>query len=267
MMDERLKSNLALWNEMVPIHAKVASYRLDEFKAGASKLSDLEVQEVGEVSGKSLLHLQCHFGLDTMSWARLGAKVTGVDFSDQAVALARSLSAELKIPATFVCSDLYAAPQVLSGLFDIVFTSYGALCWLPDLMPWGEIIAHYLKPGGFFYVVDIHPFAHIFRNEPHIRQLSFESSYFNTAMFEYPPEADYADSTVKLENPSRVWIHTFESIVGSLLSAGLRIDFLHEFPGCRYQFFNFCEQDADGQWRIKGDPIPLMFSLKATKPS
>lgn len=265
-MDERLKANLALWNESVPIHARSEGYRLDQFKAGTSTLHAIELKEVGDVSGKSLLHLQCHFGLDTMSWARLGAKVTGTDFSDQAIALARSLSEELAIPASFMCCDLYDTPQRLGMQFDIVFSSYGALCWLPDLRGWGEVVARFLKPGGLFYIVDVHPFANIFRNEQHTKELKFEFSYFRSEMIEFPPGYDYSDKTAKLENPSHEWIHTIESIVDALVSAGLRIEFIHEFPACPFALFSFCEQDRDGWWRIQGDPIPLLFSLKASKP-
>jgi len=122
------------------------------FRNGEVHLYPIEIEEVGDVRGKSLLHLQCHFGMDTMSWARLGADVTGLDFSDNAIETARQISAELEIPARFVCSNIYDAPNVLSEKFDIVFTSYGALCWLPDLKKWGEVVAHFVKPGGIFYI-------------------------------------------------------------------------------------------------------------------
>ncbi len=123
-----------------------------------STLKDLEREEVGDVTGKSLLHLQCHFGLDTLFWARLGVNVTGVDFSETAIALAKSLAQEESLDATFVHSDLYDLPHVLSEQFDIVYTSYGVIGWLPDLQPWGSIIARFLKPGGFFYIAEGHPF-------------------------------------------------------------------------------------------------------------
>ena len=127
-MDQRLKANLDAWNQMARIHVASREYRLAEFKAGENVLKPIELREVGAVRGKSLLHMRCHFGLDTMSWARMGAKVTGVDFSDEAIALARSISGELKIPARFIQSNIYDAPDVLHEQFDIVFTSYGALC-------------------------------------------------------------------------------------------------------------------------------------------
>ena len=143
----------------MPIHERSDFYDVAGFKAGKSTLMPVEVEEVGDVAGKSLLHLQCHFGLDTMSWARLGAKATGVDFSEPAIALARSLSDELAIDVRFVHSNVYDLPENLEGRFDIVFTSYGAVNWLPDLAGWARVVSHFLKPGGTFYVIDGHPFT------------------------------------------------------------------------------------------------------------
>ena len=139
-------------------------YDVEGFKKGRCTLSSIELEELDTVSRKSLLHLQCHFGMDTLSWARLGAKVTGVDFSNEAISLARPLSEESGIKAKFICSDMYELPDVLNEKFDIVLTSAGVLCWLPDLKLWAEIISHFLKPRGTFYIFEVHPFSHIFNN-------------------------------------------------------------------------------------------------------
>src|SRR5919206_2445351 len=156
-MNKYVESNRSLWDGWTRLHAHSEFYDLAGFKAGRSSLKDIELAEVGDVRGRSLLHLQCHFGQDTLSWARLGAEVTGVDFSTEAIRLARALNEELHIPARFIQSNIYALPDVLDERFDIVFTSYGVLAWLPDLDAWGEIVARYLKPGGFFYIVENHP--------------------------------------------------------------------------------------------------------------
>jgi len=161
-MDEYLAANRALWDEWTAIHETSSFYDLEAFKAGGSRLRDYEVDEVGDVTGKSLLHLQCHFGIDTLSWARLGARVTGADFSDRAIELGRSLAAELRLDATFVRSDLYDLPSVLDGQFDVVYTSRGVLGWLPDLGRWAGVVAHFLRPGGVFYMTEIHPVAQAF---------------------------------------------------------------------------------------------------------
>ena len=156
-MDDFTKANLDWWNEAATIHSQGEGYDIASFQAGKIRLHTLELEEVGNVAGKKLLHLQCHFGMDTLSWARLGAQVIGIDFSDKAIAIAQNLSRELNLDATFICTELYTLPDVLNaaGVFDIVFTSYGAISWLPDLHPWGRIIAHYLKPGRSPFYVDI----------------------------------------------------------------------------------------------------------------
>jgi SAM-dependent methyltransferase len=170
-LDEYIKTNQDWWNEAAQVHAQGDAYRLKAFKEGMIKLRPLERAEVGDVVGKKLLHLQCHFGLDTLSWARLGAQVVGIDYAEKAIAIARALSQELQLDATFVCCDLYNLPNVLdaAGQFDIVYTSYGVISWLPDLQPWGKIIAHYLKPGGFFYIAEGHPFMWIFDEKQILR--------------------------------------------------------------------------------------------------
>ena len=178
-MDDYKKANLALWNEWAHLHAGSAFYDVEGFKAGKTSLNPLEMEELGNVAGKTLLHLQCHFGLDSLSWARLGASVTGVDFSDQAIALARSLSQEVGLEAEFVCSDIYELPQVLAGQFDIVYTSYGVLAWLPDLKNWAAVIAHFLKPGGVFFIAEFHPFAMVFDNSETATGLRIQYPYFH----------------------------------------------------------------------------------------
>jgi len=265
-MDERLKTNLAKWDAVVPVHARSDAYDVAGFKAGRIKLHELERAEVGDVRGKSMLHLQCHFGLDTLSWARLGADVTGLDFSDEAIKLARSLSDELKIPARFVCSDIYDAPSAVDGKFDVVFTSYGAITWLPDMRRWAGIIAHFLKPGGFFYIADQHPFATIFNNLDDASELSIMFPYFREEMILSSGGQDYADSTYVNEHDNAEWIHTIDSITSSLIDAGLQIEFLHEHSSCPWRMFPFCEADNRAGWHIKNELIPLIFSLKARKP-
>jgi len=266
-MDKYTKGNLELWNELTPIHARSEFYDVEGFKEGRNTLKSIELEEVGYVSGKSLLHLQCHFGMDTMSWARLGAKVTGIDFSDKAITLARSLSKETGIKADFICSDIYKLPNVLHKTFDIVFTSYGVLTWLPDMMKWAEIISHFLKRGGTFYIVECHPVTSIFDNSNSATELKVTQSYFHSAEpIRWEPERDYADASAVVRSPSYEWTHNLSDIINALLSAGLRIEFLHEFPVSCYQWIPFATKQAnDRYWHIEGDRLPLTFSLKATK--
>jgi len=147
-MSEFERADQSNWNRLAPLHARSVFYDVAGFKAGRCTLMPTEREELGDVAGKSLLHLQCHFGMDTLSWARLGARVTGVDYAENAIELARELSRETGLKAAFVCASIYDLPERMSGQFDIVFTSYGVLCWLPDLPAWGQVIAHFLRPGG-----------------------------------------------------------------------------------------------------------------------
>jgi SAM-dependent methyltransferase len=273
-MDDYTKANLEWWNEAAVIHSHSQGeiYDLASFKAGEIKLHPLEREEVGDVAGKKLLHLQCHFGMDTLSWARLGAKVTGIDFSDRAIAIAQSLSQELQLDAAFICTDIYKLTDVLeaAGEFDIVYTSYGAISWLPDLQPWGRIISHYLKPGGFFYIAEGHPIMWLLDDNSPDFKLRYP--YFSQEPIKDEEQGTYAEKNATLvHNTTYGWNHTFSEIFNSLISAGLTINFLHEHPFCAWQPFPNMEMERgeDRFMRFK-DPakremIPLMYSLKATK--
>jgi len=246
-MDEYMTGNRELWNELALIHERSEFYDVEGFKAGKSTLKSIELEEMGDVSGKSLLHLQCHFGLDTLSWARLGAKVTGADFSDKAIALARSLSNEVRIEANFIRSDIYDLPKALDSKFDVVFTSYGILCWLPNLERWTEIIAHFLKPGGIFYMIEIHPLKTVFNDSEDTTELKVTQSYFHTPeLLKWEPKGSYADGNARVSHPSYEWTHSLGDVLNALICAGLRIEFLHEFPVVSYPAFPFAEKDKAG---------------------
>ena len=270
-MNEYTTANQQWWDEAVGVHVNSEFYELDAFKAGKSKLHKLDLEEVGDVKGKSLLHLQCHFGMDTLSWARLGANVTGADFSSQAIETARSLSSELGIDATFVQSDIYKLPEALpaSEKFDIVYTSYGTIWWLPDLMPWGKVIASYLKPGGFFYIADSHPFMHTIAWTENL-QLGYP--YFSREPDISDGTGTYADRNAKMTHTVTYgWNHPLSETFTSLLSAGLNIEFFHEFPFSSWECLPAAGmvKDENGLWWLKDeakrDMLPLTFSLKASK--
>ena len=267
-MDAYQQANLALWNEWADIHAEKGGYDVPAFKAGKCSLKPFELEEVGEVSGKTLLHLQCHFGMDTLSWARRGALVTGADFSDRAIAQARDLARQVGMQARFICSDLYALPEVLEGRFDIVFTSYGVLCWLRDLQRWAEIAASYLKPGGTFYIAEFHPFMQVFDDEDPA-ELHVRNGYFyQPEPKEWTVHGSYADREAVVRQPVEYeWTHSLGEIVSALTGAGLRIEFLHEFAVSVDQMLDCMEHTPDGWWKLRpGQPnLPLMFSIRATK--
>lgn len=272
-MKDYIDINRKRWDELVDIHYQSKYYDVERFKQGGLSLKDLEVNELGDVTGKNLLHLQCHFGQDTLSWARLGATVTGVDFSGQAIEKAKQLSTEIGLSkkATFLQSDIYELKNtpLKPHSFDIIFTSHGTIYWLPDLEKWAELIAYYLKPSGFFYIMDAHPAASIFDDERQDEVLQVRYSYFHkNKPFMFEVDSSYAaDVSIKITNKKEYgWHHDFAYMINSIIQSGLKIDFLHEFPFCSWKKFPFLEKKEDGWWHAPETIpiIPLMFSLKAT---
>ncbi len=269
-MTDYTQANRKLWNAWTKIHEKSQFYDLEGFKAGGTTLKSIEIEELGNVDGKSLLHLQSHFGQDTLSWARLGAKVTGVDFSDKAIQLGQHLAEDLDIKARFICTDIYDLPDVLDEQFDIVFTSYGVLAWLSDLPRWAEIVSRYLQPGGTFYIVEIHPFASTLDDWEIEPKLGIRYPYFQPIEpMIFDAETSYAEPDVKHTEPitNYQWNHSMGEILNALIRVGLRIEFLHEFPKTVYQQLSFMEM-REGWWHLPdGMPeLPLLFSIKATRP-
>jgi ubiquinone/menaquinone biosynthesis C-methylase UbiE len=257
------KTNRELWDGLTPLHARSKFYDLDNFKKGESSLKFIEQEELGAVSGKTLLHLQCHFGLDTLSWARLGAHVTGVDFSSEAITLANALKQELKIRADFITCNVYNLRDVLHRTFDIVFTSYGVLGWLPDLNAWAETIYYFLEKGGIFYIVEFHPLLGMLDDDG-----AFKYPYLRDAQ----PQKDewkgsYALSEVDFTHMSYEWYHSLSDVINVIIKAGLQIEFVHEFPFSVYGDRPFYVKGTDGLWRHKDKNIniPLMFSIRAQK--
>jgi len=263
--DAQFAANKESWNKRTVFHKDSPFYDLDTFKKGKSSLNKIELDELGDVNGKSLLHLQCHFGMDTMSWQRLGANCTGVDLSDEAIELARSINDELQLDSAFVCSNVYDLKEHLDGQFDIVFTSYGTIGWLPDLDKWAEIIAHFLKPGGTFYIADFHPTLWMMDEE--FKYIKYD--YFNTSVIEEEKTGTYADKDAPIRFMEYGWNHPFSEIFSALIKNGLTIGEFHEFPYSPYNCFNEVEQGDDGMWRIKGmdEKMPMMYSIKAVKQS
>ena len=256
--------NRALWDEITPVHLQ--SYGVDRFLAGERWLPVKILEEVGDVKNRTLLHLQCHFGLDSLAWVREGAIVTGVDLSPKAIETARKLAEEAKLPAQFLCSDIYELPQNLEGQFDIVFTSVGVLCWLKDLDAWARIIAHFLKPGGFFYIMESHPLQYTFDDNGQYR---FTLSYFHhDDPYVWDDDGpDYKDSSYIPKNPSFEWQWPISDIVNSVLNAGLKLEFFNEFGAMEDQIFPEMTLREDGLYSLPNLPVdlPIIFSLKARK--
>jgi SAM-dependent methyltransferase len=261
--DEYFDANKQGWNKRTAIHKGSSFYDVASFKDGKSSLNKIELEEVGDVTGKSLLHLQCHFGMDTLSWARKGAIVTGIDFSDEAIKLAKELSNELQINASFFCCNLYDTLRFVNSQFDIVFTSYGVIGWLPDLDKWAAIISKSLKPNGIFYMIEFHPV--VWMMDENFQYLKYP--YHNATVIEEEQTGSYTDKNAPIHYKEYSWNHSLSEVLNALIKHGLRIQFFNEFNFSCYNCFNNLIQGEDGFWRVKGleDKIPMMYSIKAIK--
>lgn len=263
MSDEWRELNRAWWNERVPIHVASEFYDVPEFLAGASTLRPFELEEIGDVDGLTLFHPQCHFGLDTLSWARRGARVTGLDFSAPAVAAAADIAQRAGIEAEFIEADVFDAVEAVQGRrFDLVYTGLGAVVWLPDIGRWAETMAALVAPGGRFHLSEFHPFSSVFGDE----SLDIEYSYFGQQGMVWDEGGSYADLEAKTEhNRTIAWEHTLGDVVSALIDAGFQIDFLHEHDHTLFPRWPFLERRSDGTYRFPaGRPaLPLMYSVGA----
>ncbi|MFC7357655.1 class I SAM-dependent methyltransferase [Jejudonia soesokkakensis] len=255
--------NKETWNKKVAVHAKSDFYGLDAFKKGTSSLNIFEREALGDVTGKSLLHLQCHFGQDTLSWSRMGARCTGVDISEEAIQLATSLNSELNLDATFACCNVLDTSQYISETFDIIFTSYGVIGWLPDLKPWAQMIFERLQPGGVFYIVEFHPIAWMYDYTVTPPELKYGYQQKEAIFEEY--KGTYADEHSNIVSKEYGWNHGLGEIISSLTGAGLHIDYLKEHQESPYDIFPGLVRNKKGLYEMPNGLYPLVFEIKARK--
>lgn len=257
------KTNKATWNEKVKIHVQSDMYDLDAFKKGKSSLMPYELDALGDVKGKTLLHLQCHFGQDTLSWSRMGAMCTGVDLSDEGIKLAKSLNEELKLDAKFVCCNVLETSKYVKKTFDIVFTSYGVIGWLPNLKPWGQMVAERLKDGGTFFMAEFHPIVWMFDYLEEKPVITYGYMQDEVIYEEY--KGTYADKNSNMISKEYGWNHGLGDVVSALTEAGLHIEYLKEFTESPYDVLPDLVKTESGMYTTKRQLYPLIFTLKATK--
>ncbi|EPJ52920.1 MAG: methyltransferase [Osedax symbiont Rs2] len=252
-----IKTNKKSWDKRTEIHISSKFYDVEGFLNGKNALQEIELNELGDVSGKSLLHLQCHFGLDTLSWARLGANVTGVDLSSTAIAKAKSLSAQAGLNSHFICSDVYSFGERSQEKYDIVFVSYGALCWLPDIDKWANVVANSLKPGGTFYIAEFHPFYDILSGY----------SYFHNLEPDIEEEGTYTENDTGEKSTLITWAHPLSEVLNALIAAGIQITRLNEYPYSPYNCFEAMLEREKGKFYLshKEQDIPLVYTIKGIK--
>ncbi|UTW55074.1 bifunctional 2-polyprenyl-6-hydroxyphenol methylase/3-demethylubiquinol 3-O-methyltransferase UbiG [Kordiimonas sp. SCSIO 12610] len=263
--DTWLSINKARWEERVSIHTKSSLYDVEGFLSGRLSLGDQEIHDMGSVKGKSLLHLQCHFGLDTLSWARLGANVTGLDFSEEAIKQAKKLAEQAELEAEFICADVYKAPQIIQNQFDIIYTGIGAICWLPDINNWAKTIAQLLKADGKLFLIEIHPVEWIFGNG-----FDLAYDYFHGPEGLHLIESGtYTDGDQATINNDLVnWNHNLGKVITALVNAGLMIKRLDESDECPFMRWDFMEKAGNSRYKLPAEykSIPLMYTLEAIKP-
>jgi len=255
--------NKQVWNDKTEVHIASEFYDNDSFLKGKSTLNDIELALLGNVKGKKILHLQCHFGQDTMTLVRMGASAVGVDLSDKAVERATQFAQQLDLDTTFVCCDVYDAPNYIDEKFDIIFTSYGTIGWLPDLDNWAKVISHFLKPQGQFIMADFHPVVWMY--DDNFKEVFY--NYFNVEPIIEITSGTYAEKNADLEDKSVGWNHPISEILNSLLQSGLELNQFNEFDYSPYNCFNEMEEFETGKFRIKtfGNKIPMVYSILATK--
>jgi 2-polyprenyl-3-methyl-5-hydroxy-6-metoxy-1,4-benzoquinol methylase len=258
---DKIEENKRLWDARVKGHVASSFYDVPGFLAGNCALKRPELEALGDVNGQSMLHLQCHFGLDTLSWARRGAIVTGMDFSGKAIGQARALANEAGLQAAFVESSVYELPDKLSGQFDIVFVSYGALLWLPDLSRWADVVCHYLKPGGRLCIAEFHPHWYGLNWDTY----KIEFPYFNSGeAYEEVATTSYAGTDEYAGMREFFWSHSLSEIIQPLLQRGIQILHFQEFPFSPYNAFPNMVEVRPGEWipqSFAEGMIPMMFSL------
>lgn len=258
------EANKQNWNKRVAIHYDSDFYNNEEFISTKNSLNEIELKELGNITGKEILHLQCHFGQDTLSLANLGGIATGVDFSEEAIKKANELSKITNIDANFICSSIFDLKDNLHSKFDIVFTSYGTIGWLPDIKKWGEIVSHFLKPGGQFLIVEFHPYIWMF--DDNFEYIKY--SYFHEKKpIEEIAEGTYTDGESEINLVQYSWNHTLSDVINALRENGLEINNLNEFNYSPYNCFPNMEIVDKNKFVFKkySDKLPLVYSLSATK--
>lgn len=258
-----LDINKKLWDDKTTVHYNSEFYDVKSFLEGKSSLNEIELELLGDVKGKRILHLQCHFGMDSISLSRMGAQVTGVDLSSESIAKARELANKTGSSTRFIECDVYNLPEVLNEKFDIIFTSYGVIGWLPDMNKWASVIQHFLNTGGKLVFVEFHPVVWMFSYD--FKKIEYNYSDSNPIIEEL--EGTYTDGGKELKNKSVSWNHGLANVINSLISKGLRITSFNEYDYSPYDCFENTIEIKPKQFQIKGleNKIPMVYSLVASR--
>lgn len=261
--EEYIEVNKASWNKRTAAHLTSDFYDVDGFLNGRNPLNDIELNLLGDIKGKSILHLQCHFGQDTIQFSKMGAQATGVDLSDAAINAGVDLAKKLNQDTKFICCDLFDLPNHLHQKFDVVFTSYGTIGWLPDIEKWGALVSRYLKKGGQFIMADFHPTLWMFDDD--FKKVHY--NYFKADAIVETNQGTYADREADFEKTSISWNHSMSSIITALINNGLQIEKMQEFDYSPYDCFSGTIKVAERKYRIEnmGNKLPMVYAIAAKK--
>ena len=271
--DQAFAWNRTAWDERVPAHWASAMYRqhADALRAGGHDLADHIVEGLGNVRGKSLVHLQCHMGMETLGWSRLGADAMGIDFSEAAIEKAEQFRDELGLDTRFICANVYDIPELVRETFDFVFVSVGSLCWLPDVKRWAGVVAGLLKPGGRLYLNDSHPLCDILDDAESGSGFTVSWPYLHDDGIIEDCDVTYADGDHRFANARMVdWVHPIGEVVNALIDAGMQIRRLEESPRFVWPAYRQMEQVDPNHWELN-EPwrgkLPGEYTLIADKPA
>ncbi len=258
-----IEINRQSWNNRTEAHLKSEFYDMENFMKGKSSLNCIELELLGDLTNKTILHLQCHFGQDTISLSRLGAEVTGIDLSDKAIKSAKHIAKKTGSNTTFICCNIYDLPNYLNKKFDIVYTSYGTIGWLPDLDKWAKIISKFLKPNGQFIFVEFHPVVWMF--DDNFEKIGYR--YFNSGAIVESENGTYADKNAAIKQEYVVWNHALSEVINSLIKNGLEINAFNEYDYSPYNCFNKTIEFESKKYRIEHlqDKLPMVYSIVAKK--
>lgn len=271
-MDKQIwfDANRRSWDERVSIHRRDETkfYEVEKVLAGKDKLNAIEASEIGDVRGLRIAHLQCHFGLDSICLARRGASVTGLDFSPAAVAEAHALAKQLGADAQFVEGNVYDARKLLTGDFDMVYVTWGAINWLPDIAQWAKVVASLLRQGGRLYLAESHPTILAFDwIDGRIGPRFDWRTPLDTPIAEETANTYTGAADVLVHRKVYEWQHPLSDIINGLIKAGMAINWLNEHPALTWPLFPNMTLSDDGLYRLPADHVqlPLAFSLEARK--
>lgn len=262
-MENYLETNKSSWNERAKLHYESSFYDNKSFIEGRNSLPELDIELLGDINNKTAIHLQCHFGQDTISLSRMGAKATGIDLSDEAITLARQLASDCQTDTKFICSDVYSLPEIIHEKFDICYSSYGTIGWLPDIKKWAEVVAHVTKSGGRFVFAEFHPV--IWMYDDLLEHIQF--SYFKDAAIEEVIEGTYASKDAKQTFKTISWNHGLSEVMQALIDQGFQIETFREYDYSPYNVFHKMKEIEPGKFIVEkfGRKMPLVYGLVARK--